>query len=63
MEAVYQKGKVPNDSTAMEIIDRLREKNYIPSSASAQELYEQALLSEYRRFFEKKRRQQKEELK
>ncbi len=57
METLYREGKVPDDAAVSEIIDRLREKkNYISYSPAAQALYEQALMSEYRRFFEKKRR-------
>jgi hypothetical protein len=44
------------DSTVAELINRLREKNYISYTPSALALYEQALLGEYRRFFEKKKR-------
>jgi hypothetical protein len=54
MEALYKEGKLPDDSTAMEMIHRLREKNYISYSADAQRLYQQALLSEYRKFYQRK---------
>jgi len=56
METLYREGKAPDDATIAEMIDRLREKNYISYSPSAQALYEKALLGEYRRFFEKKKR-------
>jgi hypothetical protein len=56
MEALYKEGKQPDDSTAMEMINRLREKNYISSSSLVQELYQKALLNEYQRFFERKKR-------
>jgi hypothetical protein len=56
MEALYREGKAPDDSTVAELINRLREKNYISDSPSARSLYERALLGEYRRFFEKKKR-------
>jgi hypothetical protein len=56
MDALYREGKAPDDSTVAEMISRLREKNYISYSPSAQGLYEKALLDEYRRFFEKKKR-------
>jgi len=56
MEALYKEGKPPDDSTIMEMITRLREKNYISYSSPAQELYQKALLNEYQRFFEKKKR-------
>jgi hypothetical protein len=57
MEALYREGKAPDDAAVAEMIDRLREKkNYISYSPSVQALYEKALLGEYRRFFEKKKR-------
>ncbi len=57
MESLYREGRVPDDGTVSELIGRLREKkNYISYSPAAQALYEQALLGEYRRFFEKKKR-------
>jgi len=56
METLYREGKSPDDSTVAELINRLREKNYISYSPSALALYEQALLGEYRRFYEKKKR-------
>ncbi len=57
MEALYKEGKQPDDSTAIEIINRLREKgkNYISYSSKIEEQYQKALLNEYRRFFEKKK--------
>ena len=56
MEALYREGKAPDEATVAKLIDRLREKNYISYNPSVQVLYEQALLGEYQRFFEKKRR-------
>jgi hypothetical protein len=56
MESLFKEGKLPDDSTAMELINRLREKNYIPGSSSTEELYKKALLGEYQRFYEKKKR-------
>lgn len=56
IEALYKEGKPPNDSTIVEMITRLREKNYISDSPPAQELYQKALLREYRRFVERKKR-------
>ena len=56
MEALYREGKPPNDSTVLDLINRLREKNYISDSAAAQELYQKALLREYQSFFERKKR-------
>jgi hypothetical protein len=55
MEALYKEGKKPDDSTAMEMINRLREKgkNYINYSSKIEEQYQKLLLNEYRRFFEK----------
>lgn len=56
LEAVFKEGKLPDDSTAMELINRLREKNYISHSSTAEELYKKALLNEYQRFYERKKR-------
>jgi hypothetical protein len=56
MEALYKEGKPADDSTILEMITRLREKNYISHSPSAQELYQKALLSEYKRFIDRKKR-------
>ena len=56
IEALYREGKLPEDSTAMEMINRLREKNYINYSSPAQELYQKALLNEYQSYFERKKR-------
>jgi len=54
MESVFKEGRLPDDSTAMELINRLREKNYIPGSSSIEELYKKALLNEYQRFYQKR---------
>lgn len=54
MEALYGEGRLPDDATGLEMICRLREKNYISSSPSAQSLYQRALVREYRRFCERK---------
>jgi hypothetical protein len=56
MEALYKEGRLPDDSTAQEMITRLREKNYIGDSSPVQELYRAALLKEYQRFFDRKNR-------
>jgi hypothetical protein len=57
LDALYREGKQPDDSTAIEIIERLRQnKNYIPYSPSVQDVYQKTLLGEYRRFVEKKKR-------
>jgi len=56
MEGLYREGKAPEDATVAEMINRLRAKNYISDSPSAQALYEKALLGEYRRFCERKKR-------
>ena len=56
MEALYKEGKPPNDATITEMIARLRENNYISGSPAAQELYQKALLTEYKRFLERKKR-------
>ena len=54
LEALYAEGKLPDSSTAEEMISRLREKNYISSSSTVEELYAKALLPEYQRFYQKK---------
>jgi hypothetical protein len=56
LEAVFKEGKLPDDSTAIDLINRLREQNYIPGSASVEELYKKALLNEYQRYYEKRKR-------
>ncbi len=57
LDALYREGREPDDSTAMEIIERLRDrKNYIPYNSSVQDLYKRTLLNEYRRFVDKKKR-------
>jgi hypothetical protein len=48
MEALYKEGKLPDHAVAG--------KNYISDSSSAQDLYRKALLIEYQRFVERKRR-------
>jgi hypothetical protein len=56
LEGLFKEGKLPDDSTATELISRLREKNYISYSLPTQELYKKVLLIEYRRFCERKKR-------
>ena len=56
MEGLYKEGKLPDDSTISEMMSRLREKNYISDSPAAQDLYKKALLGEYRRFCDRKKR-------
>ncbi len=56
LDAFYREGKPATDATAIEMIDRLSHKNYISDNPSAQMLYKQALLAEYRHFIEKKKR-------
>ncbi len=56
MEALYKEGKPADDSTISEMIIRLREKNYISYGSSALELYQKALLSEYKHFIDRKKR-------
>ena len=56
MEALHKEGKPAEDSTILEMITRLREKNYISYGSTAQELYQKALLGEYKRFIERKKR-------
>jgi len=50
MEDLYQQGKLPDDTTAVEMVNRLHWNNYI--SPSVQKLCQELLLSEYRRFYE-----------
>ena len=56
LEAVFKEGMLPGDYTAMEMINRLREKNYIGYSSPVEEIYKKALLNEYQRFYERKKR-------
>jgi hypothetical protein len=51
MEELYREGKPVDATTALEMFERLRKKNYI--SPSAQNLYQQCLLLEYKHFYEK----------
>lgn len=51
-EEAYREGKTPHWSLMSEMVDRLSRQNYIPSSARFE--YEEALLKEYRLFFERK---------
>ena len=51
-EDAYQEGKKPHWSIASELVKRLSEYNYIPTGAQFE--YEEALLKEFRLFFEKK---------
>jgi hypothetical protein len=51
-EEAYHEGKKPHWSITGELVKRLSEYNYIPSSAQFE--YEEALLKEFRLFFEKK---------
>ena len=55
MESLCREGKPPDESTVMEMITRLREKNYISHSSPALDLYKKALLNEYQRFVERYR--------
>jgi hypothetical protein len=48
----YREGKRPEPSVANELVNRLSEKNYIPSSQRSQ--YEAVVLEEYQKFFEAK---------
>jgi hypothetical protein len=56
MEALRREGNPADDFTISELINRLREKNYISNSPGALELYQKALLNEYKRFIERKKR-------
>jgi len=51
-EDAYREGKNPHWSIAGELVKRLSEYNYIPTSAQCE--YEETLLKEYRLFFEKR---------
>jgi len=48
LEAIFAEGKQANTETAEEIVDKLEEKNYIPSSARRE--YQNLLLREYRKY-------------
>jgi hypothetical protein len=54
-EEAYGEGKRPHWSVASELVNRLSEFNYISSSARFE--YEEAVLKEYRRFFEEKEKE------
>jgi hypothetical protein len=56
LESVFRERKLPDDSTAMELIDRLRPKNYIPNSPAVERLYKTALLNEYQRYCKNRKR-------
>ena len=56
LESAFKEGRLPDDSTAIELINRLREKNYIPASAPAEALYREARLNQYRRYYEIRKR-------
>jgi len=56
MEALYKEKREPDDSTAAEMICRLREKNYIADTRFVEELYRKALLKEYGNFLARKKR-------
>jgi len=48
LEDIYTKGKPVNNDAAEEIVNRLEEKNYIPSSARRE--YQNLLLREYKKY-------------
>ncbi len=51
MAELYSEGKVANEETAEELMDRLEAaKNYIPSSEKARKEYAWVLLREYRSY-------------
>ncbi|MDD5701476.1 MAG: hypothetical protein PHU23_05435 [Dehalococcoidales bacterium] len=52
MEELLREGKPVDNTTALEIFNRLKRNNYI--SSSAQKLYLECLLTEYQRFCDKK---------
>ena len=49
-EDLYKEGWIPNNHTAAEIIKRLKKNNYIPQNS--QELYQKAVLEEYKKYYE-----------
>jgi hypothetical protein len=53
-EIAYREGKLPDKYAADELVDRLSEENYIPSSEPARFEYKAVVLKEYRKFVEKK---------
>lgn len=52
LEEACQQGKKPHWSIASELVKQLSEYNHIPTSAQFE--YEEALMKEYRLFFEKR---------
>ncbi len=50
LAALYAEGRQVNSDTAAEIVDRLKQENYIPSSARLE--YESLTLEEYRKYVE-----------
>ncbi len=51
MADLYAEGRLANEATVEEIINRLEgKKNYIPSSDRARTDYSYALLTEYRKY-------------
>jgi len=53
-EIAYWEGKMPGNDIADELLERLSEENYIPSSEHVRLEYTAVVLKEYRKFFEKK---------
>jgi len=49
---LYAENRPANAETAEEILDRLEEKNYVPSSQRVQREYKNVLLREYRTYIE-----------
>jgi hypothetical protein len=52
MEYLYLEGKPATDAVAIEMMEGLESRNYIPSSE--RHMYKALLLAEYRRFLESK---------
>lgn len=50
MAELYNESREANDETVEEIIKRLEDKNYIPSSGKVRNNYAYVLLNEYRKF-------------
>ncbi len=52
MAELYAENRNADGKTAEEILERLEEKNYIPSSERVQREYKNVLLREYRAYIE-----------
>ena len=59
-EDAYQEGKKPHWSIASELVKRLSEYNYIPTSEAVRREYRNVLLKEYEEFIEVHEREKSE---